>query len=229
MELQINFQQAEFVKSATKPIHYPPETMPEVAVMGRSNVGKSSLMNSLFHRRSLVKVSRTPGRTQLINFFSVDGKMMIVDLPGYGFAKVPESIRRRWRPMIESYLTTRRALLGSLLLLDIRRIPNEDDLDLWNWLHHFDQTVVPVITKADKLSKQKANNQIQRIANVLQVPVEAIVATSSKTHKGREQLRRILTGLCWQFDAEAILTENPEKNPEETETSTNETESPPKT
>ncbi len=194
----VNFNNATFVKSATKPANYPPEQTPEIAVIGRSNVGKSSLMNSLFRRRSLVKVSRTPGRTQLINFFSVDDKLMIVDLPGYGYAKVPKSVLRQWRPMIERYLTTRPSLVACLLLLDVRRLPSEDDLMMWDWLHQFDERlIVPVVTKVDKLSKQKRHPQLQRIANMLDTPTEAIISSSAKTHAGRDKIRQLLTSLCW--------------------------------
>ena len=196
---ELKFVKASFVKSGTKPDHYPPAELPEIAVMGRSNVGKSSLMNSLFNRKNLVKVSNTPGRTQLINFFLVDDALSVVDLPGYGYAKVPPKIRKQWRPMIETYLTSREALIGCLLLFDIRRIPNDDDLDLWVWLRHFGFTVIPVITKSDKLSAQKGRNQLKRIANVLEVPLEALVVTSSKTHKGRDKLRKLMSGLCWDF------------------------------
>jgi len=192
----INFAIAEFVKSAARVSHYPPEDFPEIAVLGRSNVGKSALLNSLLQRRSLVKVSRTPGRTQLINFFSVGDRMLLVDLPGYGFAKVPKSVQRQWRPMIESYLDSRKTLVACLFLLDIRRTPSEDDMDMWNWLLHFDRLVIPVLTKADKLSRQKQRNQLLRIANLLDVPHEAIVVTSAKTHAGKERLRKLISGLC---------------------------------
>lgn len=194
----MNFNNASFVTSATKPPGYPEDLYPEIAVIGRSNVGKSSLMNSLFQRRSLVKVSRTPGRTQLINFFSVDNKLMVVDLPGYGFAKVPKKIKQQWRPMIERYLTGRNNLEACLLLLDIRRLPSEDDLMMWDWLLQFEERLtVPVATKVDKLSKQKRRNQLQRIANMLDVPTEAIIPSSAKTNAGRDKLRQLLTSLCW--------------------------------
>lgn len=207
----VNFQNASFITSAVKPKGYPPGDNPEVAVIGRSNVGKSSLMNSLFQRTNLVKVSRTPGRTQLINFFDVDEKLTVVDLPGYGFAKVPKAIRRQWRPMIEGYLTGRPNLVACFLLLDIRRIPSEDDLDMWNWLLHFDRLTVPVATKVDKLSKQKRRNQIQRIANVLDVPAEAIVLSSSKTHAGRDKLRQFMSSLLWTEEPEEDI--DAEANP----------------
>lgn len=196
-ESPVNFTQVEFETSATKPSAYPPPDLPEVAVIGRSNVGKSSLLNSLFQRHSLVKVSRTPGRTQLINFFCVDQRLRIVDLPGYGFAKVPESVRRQWRPMIERYLETRTSLVACFLLLDIRRIPSEDDLDMWYWLQHSERLTIPIATKSDKLSAQQRKNQLQHIADLLAIPTDGIVVASAKTHAGRDKLRSILTSLCW--------------------------------
>ena len=199
----IRFTQATFIKSAVKPKGFPQADLPEIAVAGRSNVGKSSLLNSLFNRKKLVKVSKTPGRTQLLNFFEIDKRVMFVDLPGYGYAKVPKALRREWQPMIERYLTSRSSLVGCLLLLDIRRKPSEEDLELWDWLHHFDMTVVPVLTKSDKLSGQQGRKQMRMIAQHLDVPLEALVVTSAQTHKGREQLQRVITGLCWKFQEEA--------------------------
>lgn len=197
---EINFRIAEFIKSGTKPAHYPEAEFPEIAVLGRSNVGKSSLLNSLFSRKNLVKVSRTPGHTQLINFFLVDQQLSVVDLPGYGFAKVPLRIKKQWRPMIERYLEGRENLLACMLLFDIRRIPSDDDLDMWEWLQHYDMDAIPVLTKGDKLSGQKRKVQAMKIANVLDVPLEALVITSAKTHAGRDRLRNTIQGLCWGFE-----------------------------
>lgn len=205
-EHRINFGEVVFETSATRPEHYPPADLPEIAVIGRSNVGKSSLLNSLFQRHSLVKVSRTPGRTQLLNFFSVDQKLRIVDLPGYGFAKVPESVRRQWRPMIEQYLQTRTSLAACILLLDIRRIPSEDDIDMWDWLQHTEHLTIPIATKSDKLSSQQQQNQLQRIANVLHIPTEGIIRASAKTHAGRDKIREILTSLCWNTPSDHANT-----------------------
>lgn len=202
-DYEINFRKAEFVKSGTRSEHYPEPIYPEVAVLGRSNVGKSSLLNSLLNRKALVRVSRTPGRTQLINFFVIDEKLFLVDLPGYGFAKVPKRIKKQWRPMIERYLEGRQNLVGCLFLLDVRRIPSDDDIQMWNWLRHYDEiNAVPVLTKGDKLSAQKRRNQAMKIANVLDVPLEALIITSSKTHAGRDKLRATIEafGLSAEFE-----------------------------
>ena len=127
---------AEFVTSATKPSQYPKRALPEIAFAGRSNVGKSSLINTLVNRKHLVKTSSTPGRTQLINFFDINGRMGIVDLPGYGYAKVPVSVRKKWGPMIETYLSERETLRGVVVIMDIRRIPRQEELNLLAWLNH---------------------------------------------------------------------------------------------
>ena len=120
---------AQFITSAVKPSQYPASTFPEVAFAGRSNVGKSSLLNVLVNRKRLVKTSKTPGRTQLINFFLVNQTLSLVDLPGYGYAKVPEAIKRSWGPMIETYLSERKALTSVVLIMDIRRLPKEHEFN----------------------------------------------------------------------------------------------------
>ena len=125
---------AEFVTSAVKPSQYPPELLPEMAFSGRSNVGKSSLINKLVNRRHLVKTSRTPGRTQLINFFDINEAFTFVDLPGYGYAKVPAAVQKKWGPMIETYLSGRKTLRGVVSLMDIRRQPGVEERNLADWL-----------------------------------------------------------------------------------------------
>ena len=128
---------AEFVTSATKPSQYPPEGLPEIAFAGRSNVGKSSLINVLVNRKRLVKTSSTPGRTQLVNFFDINDSINFVDLPGYGYAKVPASVRKKWGPMIETYLSGRNTLKGVVVIMDIRRTPREEEQNLIDWLGHY--------------------------------------------------------------------------------------------
>ena len=130
MEAVYTIRSAEFLKTAVQPQHYPAHDLPEVAFAGRSNVGKSSLINCLVQRKKLVRTSRTPGQTQTINFFGVNDAFCFVDLPGYGFARVPESIRARWRPMVESYLTGRVNLRGIVHIMDARHLPTPDDIKL---------------------------------------------------------------------------------------------------
>ncbi len=125
---------ADFVTSAVKPSQYPEALHPEAAFAGRSNVGKSSLINTLVNRKRLVKTSATPGRTQLINFFTVNDRLSLVDLPGYGYAKVPASVRRKWGPMIETYLKGRETLKAVVLIMDVRRIPGIEEQNFIDWL-----------------------------------------------------------------------------------------------
>lgn len=159
---------AEFIKSATKPAHYPDYGWPEVAFAGRSNVGKSSLINRLINRKNLVRTSSTPGRTQLINFFLINEFLSLVDLPGYGYAKVPLKVRKAWGPMIQTFLEKRASLKAVVLLQDLRRPPRDQDLDFMAWL---DQARVPLIlvaTKADKVKPSKKAKAIK--AFMAQVP-----------------------------------------------------------
>lgn len=147
---------AEFIKSAVWPPQYPPATLPEIAFVGRSNVGKSSLMNTLVGRKQLAKTSQTPGRTQLINFFSINKAMSFVDLPGYGFARVPRSVKKDWGDMIETYLRERQNLAMVVFILDLRRDPSDDDLSLLDWLEYYRIPFTVILTKSDKLSNNQA-------------------------------------------------------------------------
>ncbi|MFA5182142.1 MAG: ribosome biogenesis GTP-binding protein YihA/YsxC [Syntrophales bacterium] len=153
---------AQFVKTATLPIHYPDPLGPEVAFAGRSNVGKSSLINVLTNRNNLAKASRTPGRTQAVNFFMINDQLSFVDLPGYGFAKVPEQIRMSWGPMVETYLKERNNLRLLLLIMDVRRDVRDDDRNFLMWMEENQLPWQLVLTKADKLSKNQAMGR-QRI------------------------------------------------------------------
>ena len=177
---------AEFITSATKPDQYPPVKYPEMAFAGRSNVGKSSLINTLVNRKRLVKTSSTPGRTQLINFFDINNLITFVDLPGYGYAKVPTAVRKKWGPMIETYLSGRRSLKGVVVIMDIRRVPREEEHNLIAWLEHYSIARILVLTKTDKLSKTKQNKQRAAIANSLNVDPSHLILFSAKSRKGRD-------------------------------------------
>jgi GTP-binding protein len=163
------FAKAVFVKTAMQEEGYPllltpsHKKVPEIAVIGRSNVGKSSLLGHLFGTKSLVKVSSTPGKTQGINFFLLDNKLCLVDLPGYGFAKVPKALQQEWGGMIQTYLEKRESLQAILLLLDIRREPSEDDLTLLSFATHFKKPVILVLTKVDKLKREEIKRQTEVI------------------------------------------------------------------
>ena len=186
---------AKFICSAVTPEHYPPADLPEVAFAGRSNVGKSSLINKILNRKKLVRTSKTPGRTQLLNFFEINEIYRFVDLPGYGYAKVPAEVQKRWRPMVETYLTSRPNMRGMVLLLDIRREPSKEDLNLWHWLQTMSIKVVIVITKVDKLSRNKRNKQSAAIVRTLGGKKEELIEFSAMTGEGKEQLWRELLKL----------------------------------
>jgi GTP-binding protein len=177
---------AEFIKSAVKPAQYPDAVLPEFAFTGRSNVGKSSLINTLVNRKRLVKTSATPGRTQLINFFLINKTFSFVDLPGFGYAKVPASVRKKWGPMIETYLSTRKTLKGVALIMDIRRIPGLQDLNFIEWLYYYNIPGVLILTKADKLSKTKQLTQKATIAKALSVDKDDLILFSAKSRLGKD-------------------------------------------
>jgi GTP-binding protein len=186
---------AKFICSAVTPGNYPPADLPEVAFAGRSNVGKSSLINKILNRKKLVRTSKTPGRTQLLNFFEINEIYRFVDLPGYGYAKVPVEVQKRWRPMVETYLTSRSNMRGMVLLLDIRREPSKEDLNLWHWLKTMSVEVVTVITKVDKLSRNKRNKQIAAIAKTLGCKKQELIEFSAMTGEGRHEIWKELLRL----------------------------------
>lgn len=186
---------AKFICSAVTPDQYPPDDLPEVAFAGRSNVGKSSLINKILNRKKLVRTSKTPGRTQLLNFFEINEVWRFVDLPGYGYAKVPVEVQKRWRPMVESYLMTRANMRGMVWLLDIRREVSKEDLTLWDWLQAKQVKVIIVITKADKLSKNKRNKQAASIAKSLGRKAQELIQFSATSGEGREEIWQALRQL----------------------------------
>ncbi|MGV8073989.1 MAG: ribosome biogenesis GTP-binding protein YihA/YsxC [Syntrophobacteraceae bacterium] len=189
---------AEFVKSAFEPGHYPPDDLPEVAFAGRSNVGKSSLINSLVQRKKLVRTSNTPGQTQSINFFNVNGAFHFVDLPGYGFARVPEKIRALWKPMVETYIERRKSLRGIVQIIDTRHPPTPEDLQLWNWLRARGTPVLAVLTKTDKVKRALLDSLQRRAAASLGILHDEIIPFSAITQQGRELILEKLQ--LWLFD-----------------------------
>ncbi len=195
---------AEFVTSATKPAQYPPALLPEIAFAGRSNVGKSSLINTLVNRKHLVKTSSSPGRTQLINFFDINRQVSFVDLPGYGYAKVPVSVRKKWGPMIETYLSGRENLRGVVVIMDIRRIPRQEELNLLGWLGHHSIAGISVLTKTDKLSRNKQTKQHHLIAQALEKDQDDFILFSAKTRRGRDALWNAISSLIEIKDNKAL-------------------------
>lgn len=175
---------AKFVTSAVKPAHYPEAVHPEVAFAGRSNVGKSSLINTLVNRKRLVKTSSTPGRTQTINFFSVNESFSLVDLPGYGYAKAPSALKREWGPMVETYLKGRTTLRAVVLVLDVRRIPTLQEQNFIDWLVLYHRTPILVLTKADKLSRSAQGKQRHLVGAALGVEESGLILFSAKTRLG---------------------------------------------
>jgi GTP-binding protein len=183
---------AEFIKSCRAPEQFPADRLEEIAFAGRSNVGKSSLINSLLHRRNLAKVSKTPGKTQAINYFLIAtmpaSRLYFVDLPGYGYAKVAKSVRAEWGPLIEGFVTTRTALRGVVLLIESRVI-SPQDLTTVEWLKSIGRPMIIALTKVDKLRMNERRGNLVRVRDVLNLPEDIpIIEYSSETHEGRDAL-----------------------------------------
>ena len=179
----------EFVTGAVSSKQYPKEPFPEFAFVGRSNVGKSSLIRSLLNRKKLVRISSTPGKTREINFFRINEKLMFADLPGYGFARVTPALQKKWKQMIEEYLINREPLMAIVFIVDIRRKPTELDITLKEWLEDLDRNYFLVITKSDKLSGVERSKQTKIIKSAFMGEnALAAVTYSSKNHLGRKEL-----------------------------------------
>ncbi len=179
---------AEFVTSAVKQSQYPPAALPEIAFAGRSNVGKSSLINTLVNRKHLVKTSSTPGRTQLVNFFALDATRRLVDLPGYGYAKVPDAIRRHWRTLMESYFVGRQSLVGLVLVMDCRHPLTEFDQQMLAWSTANGCRVHVLLTKADKLSRGAAGSTLLKVRKAVgELATVQLFSATKKT--GLEEAR----------------------------------------
>ena len=191
----IQIRSAEFVKSVFKPAQLPQEKEPEAAFAGRSNVGKSSLLNRLLQRKKLVKISSRPGFTQSINFFLVNGAVYFVDLPGYGFAKAPKRVQKKWGRLVASYLEGRKVLKGVICIFDIRRIPDQKDLELVGYLKSLRIKPVIVLNKADKLSQPKRKKQKELICAALTAPVSTVHIVSARTGEGCDKVRDAIWSL----------------------------------
>jgi GTP-binding protein len=192
--VKYEFKNPRFIKTAVKPKDYPilrniqGKLLPEIAVAGRSNVGKSSLLNDLFQRKGLVKTSSTPGKTQALNFFVLNEQLSFVDLPGYGYAEVPMEVRRKWGPMIEAYLDSRETLKSLLFLFDIRRLPNDEDRLLIEWAIARHKSLLLVLTKVDKVKQNEKVSQTQKILNLLPFKNLPCVHYSVTKNVGRREL-----------------------------------------
>ncbi|GIO87155.1 putative GTP-binding protein EngB [Paenibacillus faecis] len=180
---------AEFVISAVGPAQYPEDALPEIALAGRSNVGKSSLINRMINRKNLARTSSTPGKTQHLNYYRINNELYFVDFPGYGYAKVSKSQRQVWGNMIEKYLLERETLRLVLLVIDLRHPPSKDDELMYDWLKHYDLPVCVVATKADKIPKSRWQKHLKVIREALVMRAgDQIIMFSSEEGIGRDEL-----------------------------------------
>lgn len=190
----MNIYNVRFLKSIVASNQKPIPHKSEIAVVGRSNVGKSSFINTVFKRKNLAKISSTPGKTRLINYFLVDEKLYFVDLPGYGYAKISQKERNDWKQMIESFLKNNRSLQLVFLLLDARHSLMQNDRQMIDWLNYYKIPFQPVLTKCDKVS----NNQFQKVKRTLyeECGTEKVLRFSARTGDGRDEIINILNGIA---------------------------------
>jgi GTP-binding protein len=191
----MEIKKAEFVTSAIKPDQYPADHLPYVALVGKSNVGKSSMINTITNRNKLAKTSSQPGKTRLVNFYRINDAFYLVDLPGYGFARVSKKEKIKWANMIETFLATPN-LLGIIQLVDIRHNPTADDITMMNWIKHFNIPLIVLATKADKLGKTRIKPQINKIRKQLDLsqPIP-LISFSSETGLGKEEVLKAIDHL----------------------------------
>ena len=186
---------AEFLLSASTTRQFPAATLPEIAFAGRSNVGKSTLINSLLNRKKLVKTSATPGKTQLINFFKVNDQFYFVDLPGYGYAKVPESVRHKWQNLVEAYLSERETLRNVVLIIDCRHNPTVQDRQLLEWLEYYQRPSLIVASKIDKLKRGQVQKHLQKIKHDLSIESVPLGHSSMQYGRREEIWKKLVLGL----------------------------------
>lgn len=184
----MKFKKVEFLKSCTSPAQFPDYAYPEFAFLGRSNTGKSSLINMLLGQRNLVKTGSKPGVTRAVNFFLVDSSLSIADLPGFGYAKVPAEMKKKFLPLIKNYISNRKNLVLAFLLIDIRRIPGEQEREIISLLSENEIYVAVALTKCDKLTRGKKIESCRAICESLGIGTESAFFTSSKTGEGKKEL-----------------------------------------
>lgn len=192
---------AKLAAVAAKPSQYPSDGKPEIAFVGKSNVGKSSLINTMLGRRALARTSSQPGKTRTINFYDVEDKLYFVDLPGYGYAKVSKTEQEKWVPMIETYLKKREELKFIMMLVDIRHEPGNNDKMMYEWLKHYGFEIIIVATKQDKLSKNQVNKSLSVIKKAFDLkPGEILLGFSSETKQGKEEVWKLIEERLFEKD-----------------------------
>ncbi|MDD6920113.1 MAG: ribosome biogenesis GTP-binding protein YihA/YsxC [Eubacteriales bacterium] len=192
----MKIKKSEIVAVTGNPSQYPEDNMKEIAFAGRSNVGKSSLLNMITNRKKLAKVSSSPGKTQTINFYEINDKFRIVDLPGYGYAKVSRSLSNSWGNMMDQYFNTREGLVTVIQLIDIRHEPTKQDIQMYEYLKHFNLDGIVVATKADKISRNEINKNVSVIRKKLKMEDhDIVIPTSSLKKTGYDELLDIIEQL----------------------------------
>jgi GTP-binding protein len=196
---------AEFIISAVGSSQYPIDALPEIALAGRSNVGKSSLINRLIQRKNLARTSSQPGKTQTLNYYRINSDLYFVDLPGYGYAKVAKTKREVWGKFIEHYLLNREELKLLLLLVDLRHPPSKDDIAMYAWLKHVDIPMCVVATKADKIPKSQWQKHLKIVRDTLIFdPSDPLILFSSETGLGKDELWKVITDAMHSEEIEEI-------------------------
>lgn len=184
----MDLNKARYEITAVRPNQYPAGNIPEIALVGRSNVGKSTLINTLLNRKGIARVSSEPGKTRELNFYNIDDTLYFVDLPGYGYAKVSKGEKASWSRMIETYLNSRQQLFMTVLLVDIRHAPTEDDKLMYRWITGQGLRNLVIATKADKISRGRVKERLREISRVLGIPEDRIIAYSSETKQGKDEI-----------------------------------------
>ena len=195
----MKIQTAEFMLGVANLAQLPHEGLPEIALGGRSNVGKSAMLNKLTGRKKLARISRTPGKTRELNLYKIDNQMIIVDLPGYGFAKVPDRVKEKWGQLVESYLNSREELAAIILLVDSRHPPTGDDIQMYEWIRHYQVSSLIAVTKVDKIGRGKRAAALRSVQELLE-PDETtpVVFFSGETGEGSKEL------LGWMREAAGL-------------------------
>lgn len=195
----MKIQTAEFMLGAAHLTQLPHEGLPEIALAGRSNVGKSAMLNKLTGRKKLARISRTPGKTRELNLYRIDNQMILVDLPGYGFAKVPDHVKEKWGQLVESYLNSREELAAIVQLVDSRHPPTRDDIQMYEWIRHYQVPSLIAVTKVDKIARGKRAAALRSVQEMLE-PDETtpVVFFSGETGEGSKEL------LGWMREAAGL-------------------------